>query len=134
MEKYIAIAKELFENKHRHIGVRSLCDDEQYVIGDDCRDSYEWDFENDCSTYHTTGETANGTCATWIVTNDLNFHFYDDEDVATLASNIAKAVELNNAYVNGPQAIIAGDGSRVDGHFDDNEIRILNAFVVALID
>ncbi|MEO3947642.1 hypothetical protein [Gorillibacterium sp. CAU 1737] len=133
MEKYEAIAKEIIANKYWHVGVRSLCVDETYAVGDDCRESYEWDFENDCSTFHTSGETADGTCVTRIDTEGFNFYFPEEEDAAALAANIAKAVELNSGYINGPQAIIAGSSSRTDGHFDDNEVRLINAHVIGLL-
>ena len=56
----------LWARDYSHVGVRSLCDDERYVVGDVCRASHERDLENDCSDYETTGERTMGTCATRI--------------------------------------------------------------------
>lgn len=36
-----------------YIGIRHLADDEHYNVGDYCRNSYDWDYEHDCSTYET---------------------------------------------------------------------------------
>ncbi|PAD72434.1 hypothetical protein [Paenibacillus campinasensis] len=134
MEKFKAIAKEIFENKYQHVGIRLLCEDENYNVGDDCRESYEHDFENDVSSYYTTGETADGTCATRVDTFDFNFFFYDDEDIKALASKINQAVDQNKVYGSGKRVIIAGTSSYTDGHFDEDEIRIRNAQVIALLD
>lgn len=125
---YLEIAKEILENNWI-VGVRTLCDDEQYAVGDDCRASYEWDIEEDCSTYHTTGETAVGTCATHIETG----FFRTDDEAAELAARIEEAVAKNKAYGKAQQVVIAGHSVNNDGYFDAGEIRIVDAFVVAVI-
>ena len=123
MNKYLEVAKEITEN-HYIVGVRSLAEDESYEVGDYCRDSYEWDVENDCSAYYTTGETANGTCATYIETA------YDEKELAEL---IAKAVEENARIYGGKQVLIAGKQINNDGMFDPGEVRIVNAKVIMII-
>lgn len=109
-------------------GVRRLYDDEQYKPGDACRESYEWDLENDCSAYHTTGERAGGTCATDIPVED-----FAQDDVAGLAAAIADAVKRNKTYGGHRQAIIVGERANIDYPLDDGEIRIIDAEVLAVI-
>lgn len=128
MEKYIEIAKKIIEEGIDIVGVRSLCDDEQYKVGDECRESYEWNFEHDCSTFDLDGENgekAGGTCATQIRV--------ETDEVEELAQHIAEVVEENEIYANLRQAIIAGYGANNDRCLDPNEIRIIDAYVLELI-
>jgi len=130
MEKnFKAIAKKILENGNSVVGIRSLCDDESHQEGAELRESYEWDFENDCSTYSTTGETAGGTCATFINTDDVWFNGFDEEDVETLAEKLEVAFETNGTYA-GVKAVIVGDRFTMDGVFDHGEVRIINAKVL----
>lgn len=126
---YKEIAKEILENNYL-AGVRALADDEEYKVGDYCRDSYEWDLENDCSTYHTTGEIANGTCATMIETE----YFKTDDWETELAENIKKAVEANKERYGDKQVIVVSKRVNNDGMFDPGEIRLVNAKVIAVLD
>lgn len=82
-------ARIIFEKGYAYAGVRTLCDDEQYEAGDRCRESYEWDRDLDCSTYETTGEFANGTCATNIELPP----YPDEDDLEEIAESIAKAAK-----------------------------------------
>lgn len=126
---YKEIAKEILENNYL-AGVRALADDEEYQVGDYCRDSYEWDLENDCSTYHTTGEIANGTCATMIETE----YFKTDDWETELAENIKKAIEANKERYGDKQVIVVSKQVNNDGMFDPGEIRLVNAKVIAVLD
>lgn len=131
--KYLELAKKLIEEGWAYIGVRSLCDDEQYEVGDYCRESYEWDLEHDCSTYDLhgeEGEKAGGTCCTVAAT----WADYID-DPAELAEKIEKAIKENIGY-GGRQVIIAGneENNLNAGTLDDGEIRIVNAVVVGIVD
>lgn len=129
MEKIMKVAQKIWDEDLIFVGVRTLCDDEQYKIGDYCRESYEWNYEYDCSTYDIDGEneeTAGGTCATYINV--------DVDSVEELAQEIKKAIEFNKIYPGSKQAIIAGDGYDTSGVLDDKEIRIKNAYVLELLD
>lgn len=129
MLKYLELAKQIIEENYHAVGVRSICEDETYKVGDDCRDSYDWDFEADCSTYSTDGRTANGTCATHVDTQ----YFVTDDWAVELAERISQIVEANSIY-GGDQVIIAGNhGVNNDSTFDEGEIRIKNAFVVSVV-
>ena len=122
--EYLELAKQILGANYWAVGVRSLCKDEEYKVGDICRDSYEWDVEEDCSTYYTTGETANGTCATRIDTAA--------NTPEKLAEKIAKALKDNKGY-GGTQVVIAGNKVNNDGMFDPDEIRIVDAKVIAVL-
>lgn len=126
---YTEIAKAIIDGRYAHVGVRNLCADEHYEVGDDCRESYEWDFDADCSTYQTTGETANGTCAT-----ALDVDGYDEDMIDELAAVIADAVAQNSRTYGGDRsAIIAGDRKNLDAAVDQGEVRILDAVVIAVL-
>ena len=79
-------------------GIRGLCPDEEYKIGDTPRESYDWDSEWDCSTRSTTGETIGGTCAVCIA---------DTEDIGS----IERAMEGAGLYAGpgGRMALIHAD-------------------------
>lgn len=47
-------------------GLRGLSEDEDYADGEPMRNSYDWDFENDCSAYASTGMELPGTCTVGI--------------------------------------------------------------------
>lgn len=125
MTDYKAIAADIV-NYNLIAGVRTLREDEQYEVDDECRQSYEWDLENDCSAYFTTGELAGGTCATTI---DIS-----SGDIDTIAAEIERIVEVNKAYADDRQVVIAGKSVNNDGYFDTGEIRIVNAFVLGVIE
>lgn len=110
----------MFE-KYTVIGLRICADDEHYEIGDTCRRSYEWDYENDCSTYNTDNPIKlSGTCAVIIKTEDM-----------TDAQIIANAKEMARNYA-GEQTIIIG-GYDYEYGSDENEIIINQAEVLAVI-
>lgn len=126
MSKYIAIANEALEEGFV-LGVRGLTKDESYQIGDECRESYEWDLENDCSTYHTTQETAGGTCC---IAVDMNV-----ENAEELSKKIEAAIKEASKYGDAgcETVLIAGRSVNSDYQMDDSEIRIVNAWVEAII-
>lgn len=115
----------IINSNFNYIGVRWTCDDEQYDIGDCCRNSYDWDYDADCSSYDTDSPMElDGTCA--VNTNvDLS---WDDPD--ELEKKITLAVKKHN-YV-GTIIIIGGD--RATCGADEDEIIIENAVVIDKID
>ncbi|MFB5761085.1 hypothetical protein [Paenibacillus medicaginis] len=125
--KYIELAKEALEEKYI-LGARGLTKDESYQVGDDVRPSYEWDLEHDCSTYFTTGELAGGTCCIEVK--------MDVETAEELAANIEEAIKKASKYgdVGRDTVILAGRSTtRNDYQMDDDEIRIKNAWVEAIV-
>ena len=130
MADYIAIAKEIMKRRLYSVAVRGLQSDEQYKPGDFARESYEWDYENDCSTYFTTGALAHGTCGTYVNASGINMFFDDPAELATRIEAAAK----KNGYSD-RLAVIAGDRTDMDyDHPDENETRIIDAIVIAVID
>ncbi|HBY20961.1 MAG TPA: hypothetical protein DEG71_08125 [Clostridiales bacterium] len=102
-------------------GIRVNADDESYNIGDTCRYSYEWDYENDCSTYNTdTPIKLPGTCS-------LHLVIYED---TTNTELINKINEIKNKYA-GEQIVIIG-GYDYEYGSDDNEIIIEDAEVLLI--
>lgn len=49
------------------------------------RESYTWDSDRDCSTYYTTGETVDGTCATGLYVDARDIDENDDNSIAELS-------------------------------------------------
>ena len=108
-----------------YIGIRHLADDEHYNIGDYCRNSYDWDYEFDRSTYDTDEPIElPGTCAynTRIIAG-----WDDSEDIG---KKLSKALVESNRYL-GPSVIVAGD--RAEYGADPGEIIIKDAIVIAII-
>ena len=107
------------------IGIRTITDDENYNVGDICRNSYDWDFENDCSTYNTDNPVQlNGTCAIEIFV-DCDIEDMTEEEIIN---------EINNAECNyaGSKKILIGGNSSSYGD-DENEVIIRDAEVIAIL-
>lgn len=129
MQNLVQIIKNEFEkgNNHFFAGFRGLTEDENYKVGDTARDSYEWDLENDCSAYHTTGETADGTCA---IGGEIEWLDEDEEIIEKLTqwkNEIAYYGETDDVV------FLIGDSEGEYGTRDENEVRIIDPIVVAFI-
>lgn len=62
-DELLDVIKNAYKDGYNAFGVRVLPSDVDVAniyVGADVRDSYDWDFESDCSTYDTTGETLGG--------------------------------------------------------------------------
>lgn len=127
---------EIIKAKHSEhynaFGIRSVYDKRfgRYEVGDSLPDSYEWDFDNDCSTYHTTGETLNGASAVAVETDDL---WLDGDDDDELAARIEKALKASKSYDFGETMLVGGKNGSKYGH-DEGEIVIESAVVLAVIE
>lgn len=110
---------------YSYIGIRHLAEDEGYSIGDYCRNSYDWDFDHDCSTYHTDEPIdLGGTCA-------YNTKILVGWDEPTeIAEKLEKALAPSSCYF-GDIVIIAGD--RMEYGNDEGEIIIADAVVIATL-
>lgn len=107
--------------RYRVIGVRGLTDDEKYIDGDSCRSSFDWDYENDCSSYNTENPVElNGTCA---VDTMIDVDWDSDEEIIEKLNNI-----VNNFNYCGTKIIIGGYESEYGA--DENEIIISDAVVL----
>ena len=109
-----------------YFGIRSLTDDESYEIGEVVRNSYEWDVENDCSTYFTTGEETDGACAT----GDLVDKWSDEEEIE---NQVAAWIEANYWYEGDKQVLVFGTEEGTYITRDDQEVRIVDAQVLMYI-
>lgn len=80
------------EGRFSDYGIRGLCFDEEYAVGDSPRESYDWDHENDISTYATDGRTLGGVCT-----------------VGLTEDNVEKVISLvPRMYGDGRMALIGG--------------------------
>lgn len=88
---------------YAYISIRHLAEDENYSMGDYCRNSYDWDYQNDCSTYDT-DETADlgGTCA---YNTKIQAGWDEPDDIAI---KLERALATSSSYF-GDIVIIAGD-------------------------
>ena len=110
-------------DKYETIGIRAVPPEQEgeYGIGDILPESYDWDFENDISTYYTTGETLGGSSALMVKI----------EDGETLEEAIQKALEGTYEY-SGKDIFIVG-GDFVNMGDDTNEVIIKNATAIGKI-
>lgn len=111
---------------YSYIGIRHLAEDESYSIGDYCRNSYDWDYEYDRSTYDTDEPIdLGGTCAY----NTKIAAGWDEPD--EIAEKLEKALAASSCYI-GDVVIIAGD--RMEYGNDEGEIIIADAVVITTLD
>jgi SPP1 gp7 family putative phage head morphogenesis protein len=110
-------------DKYETIGIRAVPTEQEgkYGIGDILPESYDWDFENDTSTYNTTGETLGGSSALWVRI----------EDGETLEEAIQRALEGTYEY-EGKDIFIVG-GKYVEEGNDTNEVVIEDATAIGKI-
>mgnify|MGYP007010770073 FL=1 len=110
---------------YNYIGIRHLSDDEHYQVGDWCRNSYDWDYEQDCSTYETENPIElPGTCA---YNTGIDPNWDEPEEIA---EKLEKAIEASGCYL-GDLVIVAGD--RMEYGNDDHEIIIADAVVISIL-
>lgn len=118
------LIRKINEERYTYIGIRHLADDENYQVGDFCRNSYDWNYENDCSSYYTENpEELSGACA---YNTNINSSWDDGEEIK---GKIIKAISESDCY-SGRIAIIAGKLAEYGN--DSEEIIIENAEVIYL--
>lgn len=107
------------------VAIRHCAEDEDYTVGDICRNSYDWNYELDCSTYETEEPVElEGACGYHV----NGFQNLDDEDIEEATEMINKAVKEAELYC-GKMVVIAGY-SYTYGQ-DENEVIIEDAEVIA---
>ena len=107
------------------VAIRHCTDDENYSVGDMCLNSYDWDLENDRSTYGTEiEEELPGTCGISIP----EFIYLDNEELAEAEAAFAKALKKSSPY-QGKAVVIAG--TRYEYGYEDGEVIIWDAEVIA---
>lgn len=118
-----AILKKVNQEKFSIIAIRHLSPDEKYEIGDICRNSYDWDYELDCSTYETENPIElDGTCG-YAVYDLCNLDLDEMEEAEQLLSMALKEAD----YIGEP-VLIAGHGYTYGN--DENEVIIKDAEVI----
>lgn len=118
------LAEKIISSNYEYIGIRHLTEDEDYKVGDYCRSSYDWDYENDRSSYETDDpEELPGTCAY----NTRIDPAWDDEE--EVIGKIKNAISESSCY-SGKIAIIAGNYAEYGN--DPEEIIIRDAEVIFL--
>lgn len=108
-------------SKFNVLGLRSICPDEKYQVGDYARNSYDWDFEYDRSS----DEELNGTSAIMLDNSWL-------EDANDLIARIEESIPGMNSYHGGEHIVLLG-GWRESQGTDEGERVIVNAKVLAII-
>lgn len=113
-------------SKYSVVAIRHCCQDEHYQIGDFSRNSYEWNYELECSSYDTDNPIKmDGTCGYAM------FELLDADDIETAEKILTNAVHNSSMYDGTEIAIIAGE-SYTYGN-DENEVIIENAEVIGII-
>lgn len=120
--------KAAYENGYRFFGVRNITRElDKLSVGDTCPNSYDWDVENDCSTYCTTGETLDGASAIHVNADP----FCDgDEEISEAIESAAKQAA---AYDDEGELVLIASKDGSDWGFDKNEIVLENAIVIAVV-
>lgn len=117
------------ERGYRFFGIRALPDDQEGLqAGDHCRDSYDWDFEADCSTFVTSGETLNGACASAI---DRDGFFLSQNEEEEDIEAIEIALKEARQYGDKLALIASKEGCRYGD--DENEVILEDADVLEVI-
>lgn len=126
-----AALQEVLDNRW-YLAVRATRPDERYKVDEECRESYEWDLEHDVSTYHTTGQTAGGTCGISVsIEGEDNMGYCSIEE---LTQRVETAVEEVRNYGGEQIILIAGRHLNANYQMDDGEVRIIGAWVQAVIE
>ena len=108
------------------VAIRHLAEDEDYKVGDICRNSYDWNWEYDHSTYYDEEQIElSGTCGY----NISGFDCLDEEEIEEATRIFEKALKESTLY-GGKAIVIAGD--RYQYGSDENEVVIEDAVVIAV--
>lgn len=113
--------KNIIESGYNYIGIRWMTSDESYSVGDACRNSFDWDYENDISSFKTENPVElDGTCA---IKTDIDLYFDEPEEIE---EKIKNAID-NHSYCG---SIIVIGGNRAENGADFDEIIISDAVVI----
>ena len=119
------ILNKVNEEGYSVVAIRHCAEDEDYTVGDICRNSYDWNYELDCSTYDTDDPVElEGTCG-YHVRGFENLDAYEIEEAAEIFEKAMKEAETYYGKV----VIIAG--YRYTYGNDVNEVIIEDAEVIA---
>ena len=132
MKELVEAMKKAKAEGYNAFGIRVIENEAGVLnVGDACPDSYDWDYELDCSTRDTTGEKLGGACAIEINTSMLLLDGDDDEDVA---AEIEKAIK-NSACYYGEQVekkILSGEDRTAEEQKFHESLVILSKLCAAM--
>lgn len=119
------ILRKVCEKGYSVVAIRHMSNDENYNIGDMCRNSYEWNYELDHSTYEDEEQIElDGTCGYHIV----GFADLDGDELEEAEHIFQNALHGSSIY-SGKPVVIAGNDYTYGN--DENEIIISDACVIA---
>lgn len=120
------ILKKVNEEGYGVVAIRHCAEDEEYNVGDICRNSFDWNYELDHSTYEDEEQVElNGTCGIHVI----GFENLDEEEIEEATELFNKAMEKANVY-SGQVVVIVGDS--YDYGSDEDEVIIRDAEVIAI--
>ena len=120
------ILKKVNDEGYGVVAIRHCAEDEEYNVGDICRNSFDWNYELDHSTYEDEEQVElNGTCGLHVI----GFENLDEEEVEEATELFNKAMEKANVY-SGQVVVIVGDS--YDYGSDEDEVIIRDAEVIAI--
>lgn len=132
MEELLNIMKAAHKDGFRSFGIRSINTriSGRANVGDILPKSYDWDMEQDCSTYDTTGETLPGTCAIWVNTEWIN---YNDDWDPDILNSLESGLKLAHGYY-GDEYVLVGSREYGEWGWEEREIILEDAQVLAIIE
>ena len=110
----------IMNSNYEIFGIRHIASDESYKVGDYTRNSYDWDNENDLSSYETNPKELDGTSAYFTGIDTLD----KGEEIE---QKLLIALEKSKIY-SGAAILLGGD--RYYWGNDDNEVIIEDAEVL----
>lgn len=126
MLNVMEILKKMNYEGYGVIAIRHCAEDETYNVGDVCRNSFDWNYELDHSTYEDEEQVElNGTCGFHVA----GFESLDEEEIEEATELFNKAMKNANVYC-GNIVVIAGNSFEYGN--DENEVIISDAEVIAV--
>lgn len=123
------VLKKMNENYFSVATIRRCRKDENYEVGDICRNSFDWNYEKDESTFEDDEPVElSGTCGMRIE----NLENLDNEEAAEAEKILEKALKDSESYDYGYQTVIIA-GDRYEYGSDEDEIIVENAEVIGIV-
>ena len=123
------VLKKMNENYFSVAAIRRCRKDENYEVGDICRNSFDWNYEKDESTFEDDEPVElSGTCGMRIE----NLENLDNEEAAEAEKILEKALKDSESYDYGYQTVIIA-GDRYEYGSDEDEIIVENEEVIGIV-
>lgn len=119
------ILRKVNEEGFSVVAIRHLAYDEDYQVGDFCRNSFDWNYELDHSSYEDDEPIElDGTCGYCI----YGFEWLDDDELQEAEKMFENALKESSVY---PGKIVVIAGNDYTCGSDENEVIISDACVIA---